>query len=77
MYCFVFTALAIDIIFTQHKILLSKSDIESIYFPIKFKSNGNAFVSGAGDLGFKSRAGRIGHSVANGLPPLQHFFETS
>ena len=28
-------------------------------------SSGNAFVSGAGGLGFKSRAGQIGHSVAN------------
>ena len=40
-------------------------------------SSGNAFVSGAGDLRFKSRAGQIGHSVANGSPPLRHFFERS
>ena len=40
-------------------------------------SSGNAFVSGAGGLRFKSRAGQIGHSVANGSPPLQHFFERS
>ena len=40
-------------------------------------SSGNAFVSGAGGLRFKSRAGQIGHSVANGSPPLQHFFEWS
>ena len=39
--------------------------------------NGNAFVSGAGGLRFKSWAGRIRHSVANGCPPLQHFFERS
>ena len=38
---------------------------------------GNAFVSGTGGLRFKSRAGQIGHSVANGSPPLQHFFERS
>ena len=38
-------------------------------------SSGNAFVSGAGGLGFKSRAGQIGHSVANSSPLLQHFFE--
>ena len=40
-------------------------------------SSGNAFVSGAGGLRFKSRAGQIGHSVANGSPPLRHFFERS
>ena len=28
-------------------------------------SSGNAFVSGAGGLRFKSRGGQIGHSVAN------------
>ena len=32
---------------------------------------GNAFVSGAGGLRFKSQAGQIGHSVANGSPPLR------
>ena len=36
-------------------------------------SSNNAFVSGAGGLRIKSRAGQIGHSVANGSPPLQHF----
>ena len=40
-------------------------------------SSGNAFVSGAGGLRFKSRVGQIGHSVANGSPPLRHFFEWS
>ena len=40
-------------------------------------SSGNAFVSGAGGLRFKSRAGQIRHSVANGSPPLRHFFERS
>ena len=29
---------------------------------------------GAGGLGFESRVGQIGHSVANGSPPLQCFF---
>ena len=38
-------------------------------------SSGNAFVSGAEGLRFKSRAGQIGHSVANGSPPLQHLFQ--
>ena len=33
------------------------------------------FVSEAGGMRFKSQAGQIGHSVANDLPPLQHFFE--
>ena len=28
----------------------------------------------AGGLGFDSRAGQIGHSVANGSPPLRRFF---
>ena len=40
-------------------------------------SSGNAFVSEAGGPGFKLRAGQIGHSVANGLPLLPHFFERS
>ena len=40
-------------------------------------SSGNAFISGAGGLGFKSRTGQIGHSVASGSPPLWHFFERS
>ena len=40
-------------------------------------SSGNGFVSGAGGLRFKSRAGQIGHSVANDSPPLLHFSERS
>ena len=40
-------------------------------------SSGNVFVSGAGGLRFKSRAGEIEHSVANGSPPLQQFLERS
>ena len=39
-------------------------------------STSYVFVSGAGDLRFKSRAGRIEHSTANGSPPLRHFFES-
>ena len=39
--------------------------------------SGNAFVSGAEGLRFKSRPGQIGRSVANGLPPLRHFFKQS
>ena len=37
----------------------------------------NAFVSGAESQRFKSQAGQVGHSVANGSPPLRHFFERS
>ena len=40
-------------------------------------SSGNKFVFGAGGLRFKSRAGQIEHSVANGSPPLRHFFQKS
>ena len=40
-------------------------------------SSGNTFVSRAGGLRFKSRAGQIGHSVANGLLPQRQFFERS
>ena len=40
-------------------------------------SSGNAFVTGVGGLRFKSRADQIEHSVANGSPPLRHFFERS
>ena len=36
-------------------------------------SSGNAFVSRAEGLRFKSRTGQIGHSVANGWPLLQYF----
>ena len=35
--------------------------------------SGNMFGSGAGGLRFKSWAGQIEHSDANGSPPLQHF----
>ena len=35
LYCFAFTALAIDKTFTQRNFLPSKSEIVSIYFPIK------------------------------------------
>ena len=35
------------------------------------------FVSGVGALRFKSRAGQIGHNIANGPSPLQHFFDWS
>ena len=38
-------------------------------------SSSNAFVSGAEGMRFKSRTSQIGHNVANGLPPLRHFFE--
>ena len=40
-------------------------------------SSGQPFVSEAGSLRFNSWAGQIGHSVANGLPPLRRFFERS
>ena len=40
-------------------------------------SSGNAFVAGAEGLRFKSRAEQIGHSVANRMPSLHHFFEKS
>ena len=39
--------------------------------------SGNAFVTGAEGLRFKFQAGQIGHSTANGWPPLHHFFERS
>ena len=48
----------------------------STFSPVNW-SSGNAFVAGAGGLRFKSRAGQIGHNVANGSPPLRHFFERS
>ena len=35
LYCFAFTALAIDKNFTQHNCLQSKIEIVSMYFPIK------------------------------------------
>ena len=40
-------------------------------------SSGDAFVSEAGGLRFKSRDGQIGHSVANDSSPLRHLFKTS
>ena len=42
---------------------------------VLIKLSGNAFVSGAGGLRFKSRAGQIEHSVAKDSPPLRHFFQ--
>ena len=38
-------------------------------------SSGNTFASGSGGLRFKSRAGQIGRSVANGSPLLRYFFK--
>ena len=40
-------------------------------------SSDNAFVSGTEGLRFKSRVGKIEHSVANSSPPLRHFFKRS
>ena len=40
-------------------------------------SSGNTFVSGAGGLRFKSLASQTERNVANGSPPLRHFFERS
>ena len=40
-------------------------------------SSGYALVSRVGELRFKSQAGQLRHSVANGSPPLPHFFETN
>ena len=40
-------------------------------------SSGKTFVSEAKGMRFKFRVGLIEHSVANGSPPLQHFFERS
>ena len=45
--------------------------IQSVSAPAGWLS-GNAFVSGAGGLRFKSLADQIGHSVASGSPPLRH-----
>ena len=59
----------------------SKSDSTVIYEDIRNLigswPSDNAFVSGAGSLRFKSRAGQIGNGVANDSPPLQHFFKTN
>ena len=35
----------------------------------------NAFIFRTGGLRFKSLAGQVERSIANGLPPLRHFFE--
>ena len=48
-----------------------------VSFHTRCWSSRNALVSGAEGLRFQSRAGQIGHSVANGSPPLRHFFERS
>ena len=55
---------------------LIKNSSAGINQPVSWWS-GNAFVSGAGSLRFKPQAGHIGHSVADGSPPLRHFFERS
>ena len=39
--------------------------------------NGNAFISVAKGLSFKSRVGQIKHSVVNDLLLLRHFVERS
>ena len=48
-----------------------------MFINIEFRScwsSGNAFVTGAGGQKFKSRAGQFGNNIANGSPPLRHFF---
>ena len=57
---------------TEHKL---KYVLQKKFFFVFKLSNGNAFVSGAGGLRFIFRDSQIGHSVANGSPPLQYFFE--
>ena len=52
-------------------------DSESFRFTPTSWSRGIAFVFGSGGLRFKSLAGQIGHSFANGSPPLKHFFKRS
>ena len=48
------------------------------YFPAPARwLNGNVLGSGTGGLRLKSRAGQIGHSVANGSPGLRYFFKRS
>ena len=42
LYCFAFTALAINKTFTQRSFLPSKINILSIYFPKKFKNKNEA-----------------------------------
>ena len=44
--------------------------------PLVSWSDGNAFVSEAEGLKFKSRANQIGHSVANGSPPLVQYLDS-
>ena len=44
---------------------------------IKSWFSGNALVAAEEGLRLKSLGGQIGHSVANGSPPLQRFFERS
>ena len=59
-----------------HLNILIKKHCVSVTTPASYCS-GNMFVSGVGGLKFKSWASQIGHSAANGLPPLQHFFDRS
>ena len=54
----------------------SGNQMKSISGPASWLSC-NAFISGAGGPSFKSRVGLIEQSVANGSPPLRHFFERS
>ena len=49
----------------------------SIYYRPGGRALTRTFFFGAGGLRFKSRTGEIGHSAANGSPPLRHFFERS
>ena len=60
--------------------LLKRTNQKEIFAYQKYRCSaswmsGKAFVSGAVGPKFKSRADRIEHSVANGLPPLRHFLK--
>ena len=50
------------------RLKVAKTGFQTRFLNYHFRSwsSGNAFVSGAEGLRFKSRAGQIGHSVANG-----------
>ena len=65
-----------------HEVFCSPGKLQLIVlliatFPQASWPSSNAFVSGSGGQRFKSRAGKIGHGVANSLPHLRHFFQKS
>ena len=77
VYYFLYVACGVFILGTIQVFTYSLQSVRYVSMQRIFWHDINAFVFRTVGLRFKSRAGQIGNSVANGSPPLWHFFEGS